>query len=162
MKALLPAAMMVAFPFLLAAQEPEKPFRYNGNGHVYFTAGSCRHGYALAGAGGGGEGLLWRGLALGGDITYQSFVGDFGFGTAGLNVGYHFVNRDKPGKFDPFVKIIPLGVAVTSGGMGGWGGMGGGLNYWFKRSMALRTEVHVQYVADDETMIVFRIGLAFR
>jgi hypothetical protein len=161
MRRLLLVAVVFTFPVFLNAEDPEEPFRYYGNGHLFFTAGACQHGYALVGAGGGGEGMLWHGLTIGGEIGIQTFAGDARFGTAGLNVGYHFVNRNRPQKLDPFVKVTPLGVAMA-GGVTGWGGIGGGLNYWFTKKIALRTEVMAQAIADEERIVAFRIGLSFR
>jgi hypothetical protein len=147
----------------LTAQQssPEKPFRYNGNAHLYFATGACQHGYAHVGAGGGGEGFLWRGLALGADLGYHRFVDDVGFGLMSLTVGYHFVDRKKPKKFDPFVNFTPLGAYIANG-IGPAGSLGGGLNWWFKPRMALRTEVRFQALNGEEALTMFRIGLSFR
>ena len=43
---------LAMFPAWLGAQEAAKTFRYNANGYVFFTAGSCQHKYANVGAGG--------------------------------------------------------------------------------------------------------------
>lgn len=135
--------------------------RYNGNGHVYFSGGVCQHNYTHIGGGGGGEAFVWRGLAVGGDIGYHRFINDTNFGLASFTVGYHFVDRKSPGKFEPFVNITPAGFYFGAG-TGGAGGLGGGLNYWFKQRIGLRTEARVHVLANEEALVIVRIGLSFR
>ena len=151
--------LMMVMAGTLAGQE--KPFQYNGNGHVYFSSGVCQHGYKHIGAGGGGGAFLWRGLTLGGSAGYHQFVDDFGFGLASLDVGYHFTDRKRPKRFDPFVNLSPVGVVFASGAAG-TGGVGGGVNYWFKERLGLRTEVRVQVIGVEESVVMFRIGVNFR
>lgn len=149
----------------LPAQETERPerlFQYNGNGQVYFASGVCQHGYKHLGIGGGGEGFVWRGLTVGGDLGYHQFVDDVNFGLASLHVGYHFVDRQGPKKLDPFVNFSPLGAYFAGGGFGSAAGVGGGLNYWFNEKIGLRTEVRYQALGADESLIVFRLGVNFR
>ena len=164
MKQLGTLVLFVVASALMAPAE-DNLFRYNGNGHVYFTTGSCWHGYAIVGGGGGGEAFLWRGLALGGDVGYHQFVRDIGFGMATANVTYHFVNRNRPGKLDPFLGVSPVGVYFTRGGVGGAGGvagLGGGLNYWFTEKIGLRSEARFQVLGVGEAVVLFRIGVSFR
>ena len=133
---------LLAVPAWVSAEDPEKPFRYNGSGYTYFNIGACQHGYRLLGGGGGGDGFLWRGLTVGADGGYHQFSDGWGFGLLTLNVGYHFVDRKKPKKVDPFVNLSLLGGAVGSqGGFGGGGYLGGGLNYWFKERIGDRKSV---------------------
>ncbi|MCL5745884.1 MAG: hypothetical protein M1541_18490, partial [Acidobacteria bacterium] len=116
------AGVLAAFPLLLRAEDVEKPFTYNGNG---IAVESC---VCL-------EGLVWRGVTSGGEVGYWRFIGpgEPGFGVFTLNAGYHFVDRRKFKRFDPFVNAAVLGLGVSSrGGVGSYGGVGGGLNYWFK------------------------------
>ena len=155
--------LLAALATGLRAQQksPEGPFRYNGNGHVYFAAGACQHGYKHVGVGGGGEGFLWRGLALGADVGYHHFVDDIGFGLMSLHLGYHFADRKKPKGFDPVVNVTLLG-AYLANGIGPAGSLGVVLNYWFKKRIGLRTEVRFQALNGEEALSVFRVGLSFR
>jgi len=150
------AALTLVAASLCAQDRP-----YNGHGYAYFTGGFCQHNYVLVGGGGGGEAFLWRGLAVGGEVGFHQFLSSLNFGLASATVGYHFVNRKRPGRFDPFVNFSPAGLYFGPG-TGGAGGIGGGLNYWFKPRMGLRTEVRFQVLAAEEALAVFRIGLSFR
>ena len=162
MRAALVFSAFLIPPALLQAQETAKPFRYDWNGQVGFVLGTCWHGYTLTGAGGGGEVFVWRGLTLGGDLAAQRFVAhDPVFGLLSTNVGYHFVNRLRPAKVDPFVNWI-IGGAFAEGFFVGANGIGGGLNYWFREGMGLRTEARFQVADAEEGLLMFRIGLAFR
>lgn len=143
-------------------QGSERAFRYDGDGHAYFATGVCQHGYKHVGVGGGAEGFVWRGLTLGGSAGYHYFVDDVGFGLASLDVGYHFTDRKQPKRVDPFVSFSPLGVAFAGGGVAGAGSIGGGINYWFKERLGLRTEVRFQAVGVEESLFMFRIGFNFR
>ncbi len=152
---------LLVFPFCLRAQDTTKPFRYDWNSHVAFSIGTCWHRYALMGVAGGGEVFLWRGLSVGGDLSAQRFVAHGPvFGLLSMTVGYHFVNRHRPVKFDPFISNI-IGGAFTNDFWVGTGGISGGLNYWFRDGMGLRAEARFQ-VADEEGLLMFRIGLSFR
>ncbi len=147
-----------------AADGTIAPFRYNGNAYVAYGIGTCMHGVTNTSVAGGGEGFLWRGLTLGGDVGYYRFVerNSKGFGIATLETGYHFVNRDAPGRFDPFVSAGLVGAAFAPGGGAiQTASAGGGMNYWFKRRVGLRTEVRISGNSDD-ALILFRIGFSFR
>lgn len=128
--------------------EPRKQFRYKGNGYLYFDTGACKHGYAIVGVGGGGEGFIWRGLTLGGDLSYNHFVDDAPFILGSLRFGYHFVDRSVPKKIDPFVNFS-------------LGTIGGGAYYWFREKIGLRSEVRYFWLPCD-SLILFRIGIGFR
>jgi len=163
MKRTILAMTLLAVPACLLAEEPEKPFRYNGSGYAYFNIGACQHGYRLSGGGGGGEAFLWRGLTVGGDAGYHQFTDGWGFGLLTLNLGYHFVDRKKPKKLAPFVNFSLLGGAVAEGGHSGAGYLGGGLNYWFKERIGLRSEVRLNVLAAGEEVVgAFYIGVSFR
>ena len=155
-------SLFLILPPCLRAQEAAKPFRYDWNSHAGFVLGTCWHGYALIGAGGGGEAFAWRGLTFGGDLAAQRFVaGDPVFGLLSANVGYHFVDRQRPARFDPFINWI-IGGAFAENFWTGASGMGGGLNYWFRKRIGLRTEARFQVAGEEEGLLMFRIGLSFR
>ena len=157
------AVAVLLIPALLRAQNAEAPFRYKGYGYTYFSMGSCQHRYLNLGVGGGGEGFVWRGLTLGGDLGYFDFPSDRsrGYGVTTLNVGYHFVDRNTPKKLDPYVSVGVLGLAAGPEYRMGAGSLGGGVNYWFRQRIGLYTGAQIQ-VAGEEAMVQFRIGLTFR
>lgn len=144
------------------AQEPGS-YRYNGSGYVTYGMGICQHRVTNVSAGAGGEGFLWRGLTLGGDIGYYRFIerGRYAIGATTLNVGYNFANRSRAGRFDPFVNAGVLGLAFGAGGAARAMALGGGTNFWFKRRLGLRTEARLAGIA-GEVLVMFRVGLAFR
>lgn len=145
----------------IAAQSPGELRRYNGNYHAFGVMGACQHGYGLFGGGGGAEALLWKGLSLGADASYVSFTDGWGFGMVSAQIGYHFVDRSKPLRLDPFVSFGPGALFGSGGRATGTGNFGGGVNYWFKPRIALRVEVRV-HAAPEELMTTARIGLSFR
>lgn len=156
---LLAAATLLALPAFPQPPEAEKPFRYSGSSQVSVGIGACQHGYTNISVAGGGEAFLVAGLSLGGEVGYHHFVGSFGFALATLNAGYHFVSRNQPKKVDPFAS---LGIG------GGWAGslspgasLGGGVVYWFKPRVGLRTEFRL-YSVSEEIIPTFRIGFSFR
>lgn len=163
MRRVLLAATVLAIPALLVAQIAETPFRYDGYGYAFFTVGKCQHRYLNVGAGGGGEGFLWRGLTLGAEVGYYDFPSDRagGYGAVMLNTGYHFVDRKKPKKLDPYVSVTVLGLAVAPGGRAGSGNLGGGVNYWFNRRLGIQAAANIQVVG-REGVILFRVGPTFR
>lgn len=135
--------------------------RYNGSGYVAAGVGTCLHRVGNVNVVGGGDAFLYRGLSLGGELGYYRFMENSpGFGVTTLNVGYHFVNRDRPGRVEPFVSAGVLGAAFGGGAVGA-GSLGGGINYWFHRRVALRLEGRL-YGMGDEALVLFRIGMSFR
>lgn len=151
----------LAAVLLQGADEP-KPGRYRGSGYLVAGFGRCQHGVTNMSAGGGGDGFLWRGLTLGGDVGVYAFTGrgSFRLGLATLNVGYSFANRNRRGRFEPFVNAGVVGVGFGPG-VAQAAAAGGGLHYWFKPRVGLRTECRVMAVA-DEVLTIFRIGVSFR
>jgi hypothetical protein len=145
----------------LASDEASKP--YQGNGWVAFGIGQCQHRVTNISFSGGGDAFLWRGLTAGGEIGYYNFPQDrsAGFGIANANLGYHWVNRRNPGKWEPFVNAGIIGAGFAGGGAAASSGLGAGVNYWIKPRVALRTEARVTGFA-EEAIVIFRIGLTFR
>lgn len=149
---------------LQAQDSPEKAFRYRGSGYVLFGAGACQHRVPAVHISGGGEAFVFRGLSVGGELGYHTFVERYatGFGVGTMTVGYHFVDRDTPKRFDPFVSMgFPGFYATREFGGGAAGSLGGGLTYWFKRKIGLRAEYRI-YALAEEGIQTFRIGLSFR
>lgn len=142
------------------AQPQAESKRYNGNVYGFGVMGACQHGYGLFGGGGGAEALLWKGISAGVDVSYQSFTDGAGFGMLTPQFGYHFTNRTKPLRWDPFV-TAGAGMGWLSGGTAGTGNAGGGFNYWFKPRVAIRAEFRVQLIS-SEGLFTGRIGISFR
>jgi hypothetical protein len=150
----------LVLPLVLAAQDADKPRAYSGSGYLFAVAGACQHGYAFAGGGGGAEALVWKGLTVGAEGSYQSFSDGWGFGIGTAQVGYHFMGKNRAAKWDPFV-TYGMGMATSGGGFGRAGNLGGGGTYWFKDRVGLRMEGRVQAFS-EEAMFAFRVGLSFR
>ncbi len=137
----------------------EKP--YYGSGYAALGLGSCMHGVTNVSFAGGGDAFLYRGLTLGGDIGHYRFVerGGNGFGIGGVNAGYHFVNRRRAARIEPFVSA-GLAMAFGNGSSPG-GSFGGGVNYWFSRRIGLHLEGRA-YGFAGEALAKFRVGISFR
>lgn len=144
------------------AGQTTESYRYNGNGYLTFGIGQCQHRVTNMSVGGGGEGFLWRGLTLGGDIGYFRFVGrgTYHFGMSTLNVGYNFAPRRRLNRVDPFVNGGVVGVAFGPG-VAQAGSVGGGVNLWVKPKVGVRMEGRVAGFA-GEALAMFRVGLVFR
>ena len=149
-------ALAVALP--LAAQE-EAP---RAQGYGYFgLAGTKGTTFGkLLNAGVGGEGFVYKGLAVGVDVGYlgysENYIGD-GFGLASANGSHHFAKRSK---------VVPF---VTAGyslafrqGTANMTNVGGGITFWFSRKVGFRTEVRDYFTANDPQIVVARVGLSFR
>jgi hypothetical protein len=163
MKRTILAMTLFSIPAWPQAEPAVKTFKYNGNGYTFFSAGACQHKYTNIGVGGGGEGFIWRGLTIGGEIGYYRFPADrgAGYGVAAFGPGYHFVDREEPKKWDPWVSATVLGLGFASGGMAAAPRLGGGVNYWFKEKVGLQTGVQIQGLG-EEGLVLFRVGLTFR
>jgi hypothetical protein len=116
---------------------------------------------ALLHVGGGGEGLVYKGLGLGAEIGYLSPFQDLGegIGILSTNVGYHFVKPNH--KLVPFI-TGGFSLAFKHGASGG-GNFGGGVQYWMRPHLGLRFEFrdHV-FSSDNPHLYGFRVGLSFR
>jgi hypothetical protein len=149
-------ALAVALP--LAAQE-EAP-RAQGYGYFGLAETKGTTFGKLLNVGGGGEGFVYKGLAVGADLGYLGYYKNYrsdGFGLLSTNGSYHFAKQSK---------VVPF---VTAGyslafrqGTGNMTNVGGGITYWFSRKVGFRTEVRDYFTANDPHMIVARVGLSFR
>ena len=88
MKALRILLGVCALSGLAGAQAPQKPFVYRGNGYGFMNLGACIHGYGFVGGGGGGEVLVYKGLAVGGEGSYNTFSDSWQIGIVTGQVGY--------------------------------------------------------------------------
>lgn len=144
---------------LWAQSQPE----WRGYGYVYGGAigGDNGSGYTV---GGGGDGLVYKGVSVGGDVAMLAPGSRWNrsFGAASVNGGYHFTNASSDGKFVPFVTAGPT--AFFGDGVGIGFNVGGGANYWFKERLGARFEfrAHVPGNSDLQAFYGFRVGLTFR
>ena len=163
MKALWLLLGVCALSGLAGAQTPQTPFVYRGNGYGFTNVGVCIHGYGFVGGGGGGEVLVYKGLSVGGEGSYNTFNDGWQIGTLTGQVGYHFGDRKKRFGMDPFF-TGGIGGAFSrrNGRMGASGNAGGGGTYWFKERVGLRFEGRALYVNRGELIVVGRIGVSFR
>jgi hypothetical protein len=136
---------------------------HRGYGYVYAGPLGSEDGAGIT-AGGGGDGLIYRGLSLGGDFAVLSPGSRWGrsFGAASFNGGYHFINASASGKVVPFVTAGPM--AFFGDGVGYGFNAGGGVNYWFKERLGARFELrgHIPVNTDLQPLYSFRVGLSFR
>jgi hypothetical protein len=151
--------LVLALP--ASAQESPRPFRYWGNAHGEMNLGVCAHGYRFTGAGGGVEASLVKGLTVGARASGNAFSDSDGFGVFHGELGYHGVDRARTTGADPFVSG---GIGVMSGDFGRTGAsfsVGGGMNYWFNRHVALRIEGRMITFTSD-AVFVAQVGMSFR
>ena len=116
----------------------------------------------VLGIGGGGEGLLYKGLGIGGDLGYLFSRRDFraGLGLASVNASYHLLSLSQSGKFVPFVTTgYTLGFRS---GTAHFQNYGGGLTYWFQDKMGLRLELRNLDHPEYSGFLSFRVGVSFR
>lgn len=154
------------FTLSALAQAQESPPRVFA--HTFFGGGGAFADGDAAGSlhfGGGGEGLIYKGLGAGAEIGYlfprQSF-GD-GIGILSTNGLYRFGN-DSGRKVTPFLTAgYSLGFRSGTANMVNFGG---GVDYWVRERMGLRLEVrdHVSPggPAPATHFLMFRVGLVGR
>lgn len=132
--------------FLLAASAlTASAQRYNGHGYFFYGLDAPNSGNLaqLMSTGGGGEYFIYKGLAAGAELTYlfPRTEPRNGVGLASFNGSWHFVNRDHPRAFVPFVTAgYTLGFRSDTASFGNFGG---GATWWFALHAGLRTEVRV-------------------
>jgi hypothetical protein len=132
-----------------------QPFVYGSLGGFPSGAG----GGGTFGFGGGVDWLVANGLGLGGDIVLFG-NNTFGFGVASVNASYHFIPSRS--RIVPFVKA-----GIGSGGELGEGGVsigtiGGGVNLWSSRGMAVRIEVLDRFpIEGGDHHIAAQLGITF-
>jgi hypothetical protein len=111
--------------------------------------------------GGGGEVLFYRGLGIGGDLSYVTAPDPTGngIGMGSIDLAYHF---NRGGKVAPFV-TGGASAAFNGGGSAGGGNFGGGIQYWPKDHVGVRFEVrdHI-FSIDSPHFYTIRVGVTFR
>jgi len=154
--------ILALIPCMGWAQVGEKP---EGWGYGFFAPGVFTPGTTSSlHFGVGGEGLVYKGLGVGGELGYlaPTRASSLGIGVASLDGSYHFLTRS------PEQKVVPF---VTGGytlgfrsGTANFLNYGGGVQYWFSRRLALRLEFrdHVHVTGGVAHGLGFRVGVAFR
>lgn len=133
-------------------------------GYAYFGVHQTPGAFGnVLSAGVGGEGFLYRGLAVGGDLGYMfprtsPPVG--GIGLLSVDPSYHFVNKDRTNRVVPFV-TGGYGLAF-SGAAANLVNFGGGATFWFRDGLGFRFEVRNYRYRSDNFTTQFRFALAFR
>ena len=118
-------------------------------------------------AGFGGELFLHKGLSVGVEPAYAApnwnFNRNEAIGVISVNGSYHFFNKKRGGKLEPFVTggySLYYPDEVQNGF-----NFGGGVNLWLSKHAGVRLEIRDQdhIERDDLTRFVaFRVGMAFR
>ncbi len=161
----LAAALFLLVPACAYAGLPADGEEHVGQGYVFFAPGAVvQGGYSTGTAhfGGGGEGLIYRGLGIGAELGYLTPWRDFssGIGIFSVNGSYHF-NRTE--KLSPFI-TGGYSLAFRNGHIN-LANFGGGVNYWFREKMGLRLEfrdhIHTGSFPTAHYLSA-RIGLSFR
>lgn len=138
----------------------------SSNGYLFFGPGAVTACGMSSGAfyfGGGGEGILGKIVGLGGElgaVTSTHFRGTLGLADAN---GYvHFTASRRP-RFDPFVTG---GYSLLfHSGHANLFNVGGGLNYWFGKSLGLRLEFRDHIWRESSVTAHYlglRAGICFR
>jgi len=152
--------LVVLLPFAAAAQSKER----RGQGYFFVAPTTTTAGVFGLHIGGGGEGLVYKGLGVGGEIGYLGAARELnrGIGVLSPNVSYNFTKASKSGKFAPF---LTGGYTLLFGSDALHAvNVGGGVNWWFKDHLGLRLEFrdHVVLQSGSAQFFGVRIGLAFR
>jgi hypothetical protein len=139
---------------------------YRGHGYVFVAPGGSTvngHTAGILHFGGGGEGFIYKGFAIAGELGYLAptrSLGD-GIGVLSANGSYHFKKEDSERKLVPFITGgYSLGFREATANMFNFGG---GVNYWFRERTALRVEFR-DHVWTGSTVHYwqFRFGLTLR
>lgn len=164
--------LLAAMSGVLAAQTPTPPAKSTNTanddrraqGYVFFGPGATSGSSTTwLNFGGGGEGFVKGGFAVGGEIGGFTPASNFdeGFGILSANAGYHFLKASRSGKVVPFASggySLFFRNAAASGV-----NFGGGVDYWFKERIGLRFEVRDHVIVQYDTHYAgFRVGLTFR
>ena len=166
----------IAFALLLApalalAQKTDNA----SHGEGYFFAGLSMAGPSSVvsinpdgkNLGFGGDVFIFKGVGAEAEAGYATGNNHAAVGPGTLDLSYHFISRSRQSKFEPFASggySIYYGHRGTSGGYN----LGGGINYWVIKHMALRFEIrdythigNMQFLGAGQ-FAAFRAGVTFR
>jgi hypothetical protein len=196
-KLIVRAALLLLVPMLASAQDADHV--YHVEGYSFFAGarsgtGSFQWGSSTISLpsgsvsnspqfGGGGEGFVYKGLGLGGELlrSTQSWEGaTLNTWIGSVNVSYHTRPSTKNRKLEPFVTggYSFFSVPGTGLGIANGGNFGVGINIWPKDHAALRLEIRddvggrdlsvefdpsgTTYLRSSQHLVGFRIGYTFR
>jgi hypothetical protein len=169
------AVLILAIPIVASAQDADHQYRGQGYG-FYGIGGSLTNPnpyyHPVAQEGGfGGEGFLFKGLGMGGELSYVHWgpYGDQAW-LPSVDVSYHKLGNRARAQIDPFaLGGISVYVPTMHGARGDPAGdFGGGVNFWFQRHAAMRFEVRDTVNGDNSNFgpgnhyLSFRFGATFR
>jgi hypothetical protein len=142
-------------------QSRDQAVERRGWGYFFVGGGGTSEGGTpFIHVGGGGEGLLYKGFGVGGEIGTITPVSNSRetLGLASVNLTGHF---NRSGKVQPFV-TGGASLLFREGAAGG-GNFGGGVQWWVKSRLGLRFEFrdHI-FSSDSPHLYVFRTGVSFR
>jgi hypothetical protein len=164
------AAALIAFAPPVVSAQTQGPYAY-----VFAAPGAyhcCGDSVGTLQVGGGGEVIFPSGVGVGAELGFLGpwdYFADGGFGVLSLNGSYHFGRHGS--RVRPFV-TGGWSVTFREGSETLWN-LGGGVQYWFRRGLALRLEfrdhIHLDgvYVIDGDVDCEnlhywgVRIGLSF-
>ncbi len=135
----------------------------SSNGYVFFAPGTVTGGGGVFDFGGGAEAILGKIVGVGGElsaITSTHFTGIVGL--ADVNGYGHFI-PNRHSRFDPFV-TAGYSLMFRDGHMNLFN-VGGGMNYWFRKTVGLRVEFRDHILRDSgraEHYAAWRVGFSFR
>jgi hypothetical protein len=157
----------------VAGAEPEDS-SYSADAYAQFGIGGCSIGVgnwisigcgAVLNVVGGGEGFVYRGLAVGGEGGYGWISGAFkdGAGMFSVNPSYHFQGQ---GRSRPLVPFITAGYSMLfrDGHVNGFNA-GGGVTWWVGAHFGVRFEGRIHHFGAGPLGAIvynFRIGPSFR
>jgi hypothetical protein len=154
--------VLVVAGFAFAADNQDR----KGQGYVFFATGGATGGGrtdAVMHFGLGGEGVLYKGLGLGGEIgyLYPTVSASSGIAIVSINALYQFGLPTSTRKTVPFI-TGGWSIAVRDSAING-ANIGGGVTYWFRRRLGLRMEFRDHFAARDITAHIWegRVGLSF-
>lgn len=148
---------LAILPTLAHAQSDER----KGWGYLFGGAGGASESStAFLHTGGGGEGLIYKGLGVGAEVGYFTPFSRFGdgFGILSVDVAHHFNRNEK------LVPFVTGGYSLAfRGGSSSGGNFGGGVQYWATDRVGLRFEFrdHI-FSSDSPHFYSFRAGITFR
>jgi len=153
----------LALVALLASHVCAQVLYPKGSGYVFIAPGAISGEGATTATlhfGGGGDVLVYHGLAPGAEVGYLAPVhslGD-GFGIFSANLSYYFDRRQR--RLVPFV-AGGYSLAFRSGTASG-GNFGGGVEYWLGDHAGVRFEFRDHLFSSDSPHFYgFRLGFAF-
>jgi hypothetical protein len=162
MKNIIKATTMAVLAATLSFGQTQKVSKSQGYVYQGFSGDFIDGSGAVGNTGVGGEGVFWKGISAGGDISgvYPFRCLSCIIGVVDLNGGFHFNAGRTDRKLEPFVTA---GYSFYFRGDSASGSnFGGGIVYWFKPKLGLRFEVREHRIQSSHAFTQFRIGLSFR